>query len=174
MILSECVWHARCGIRTREWKFTWIEACLGGQPNPLRLESAAGLDGGVRLFGADPGAPDARMQALMSDAFSSREVTAWVAVTDALAIRALSWLAGKGVRPGRDLSVAGFDDSPDAFLHSLTSYNFNCEATVHAMLAHLVGRRMTQSGKNKREIVEIEGFVTPRSSTGRPRWINVV
>jgi len=90
VILSECVWQARCGIRTSEWKFMrtvdkgvfdlpprelynlkddpnelinrvddhadvardleyrmdrWIDERLDGAPNPLRLESAAGLDG---------------------------------------------------------------------------------------------------------------------------------
>ena len=90
VVLSECVWQARCGIRTREWKFMktidkgmfdlpprelyhlkddpkerhnlveahpalardlelkmmrWIDERLAGRPNPLRLESAAGLDG---------------------------------------------------------------------------------------------------------------------------------
>ena len=90
VVLSECVWQARCGIRTTEWKFMktidkglfdlpprelynlerdptemnnvvekhpelareleyrmdrWIEERLGNRPNPLRVESAAGLDG---------------------------------------------------------------------------------------------------------------------------------
>lgn len=90
VVLSECVWQARCGIRTAEWKFMktidkglfdrperelyrllddpqeqqnlvdthtdlaqtlecqmerWIEKRLGSKPNPLRLESEAGLDG---------------------------------------------------------------------------------------------------------------------------------
>ena len=90
VVLSECVWQARCGIRNAGWKFMktvaegpyelpprelyglgddpkeqrnladehadlardleytmdrWIEQRLAGRPDPLRLESVAGLDG---------------------------------------------------------------------------------------------------------------------------------
>lgn len=122
VVLSECVWQARCGIRTPEWKFmktldkglfdlperelynlkddpkelhnlidtsadiarglnstldAWIAERLDGRPNPLLVESAAGLDGvdmlndaiahmGVNWHSLTPGNPGTALRATPS------------------------------------------------------------------------------------------------------------
>ncbi len=129
--------------------------------------AAAGYTRAVRQFtaghegsGLDVGVP-------LRSALADPAVTAVVAENDRMGIACLAWLEQQGLRAGHDLSVAGFDDTPDAFMHNLTSYNFNCEATVHAMLAHLFGRRLPRRGRTRIEAVEVEGFVTQRRSTAR-------
>jgi DNA-binding LacI/PurR family transcriptional regulator len=47
--------------------------------------------------------------------------TAVLAITDMLALGTLDALAARGLRPGHDVSVAGFDDIPDAAIAQLTT-----------------------------------------------------
>ncbi|MFD0059471.1 LacI family DNA-binding transcriptional regulator [Streptomyces sp. NPDC056690] len=54
--------------------------------------------------------PEAARQA--ADTLLSRDVTAIVAVSDALALSAYDALRDRGLRPGADVAVTGFDNSP--------------------------------------------------------------
>jgi hypothetical protein len=62
------------------------------------------------------------------------------------------------------LSVISFDDTLEAFLWKLTSYNHNVSAIMHAMLAHILDPRMTADAPGRGAAVEIEGFVTQRGT----------
>jgi DNA-binding LacI/PurR family transcriptional regulator len=105
-------------------------------------------------------------QPLFERALAMPGVSAWVTDTDAFALDALSFLAGRGVRVPQDLSVVGFDDSLEAAFYRLSSYNFNGAAVTDAMLAYLLkpGRAVGQS-----RAPEIEGYVTERATTGKAR-----
>ncbi|MBD3241282.1 MAG: GntR family transcriptional regulator [Chitinivibrionales bacterium] len=91
------------------------------------------------------------------------QVTAWIAENDELALAALEHVRGAGLTVPRQLSIAGFDDSEEAHVTGLTSYNFNGSAYVHAMLSAVLGYapRATAAGSP----VTIEGIVIPRMST---------
>ena len=78
---------------------------------------------------------------------SGHPPTALVCVSDAMALGALNWLDENGVKPGRDVAVVGFDDSPVAELirPGLTSVRQPLEAVaekvIEVLLEHLAGAR---------------------------------
>ena len=155
--------HTRIGFLLISRSQRWAENRCAGMRGVF---SAVVSSAGVRTFAIDHAGTEVQVGPALRAALDDR-VTAVVAENDWMAIRCLSWLDTEGIRPGRDLSVAGFDDTVDAFMHNLTSYNFNCESTAHSMLQHLLGRAMPRHDK-KAAIFEVEGFVTARRSTGRP------
>lgn len=106
-----------------------------------------------------------RLDAEFARALSDASITAWVCVSDGVAIRALSWLQQQGVDvPGR-VSVVGFDDSIEAFFEGLTSYNFNVPAVTRAMLNHVLSPARPV-GLGQGRAVSARGYVNVRSSTG--------
>lgn len=91
------------------------------------------------------------------------QVTAWIAENDELALAALEHLRMARTIIPRQLSVAGFDDSEEAHMRGLTSYNFNGSAYVNAMVRTVLG---SASAKRRAHApVSFEGVVIPRMST---------
>lgn len=97
------------------------------------------------------------------EVLSHPDVTAVVGANDWVGLECIDVLTSKGVRVPRDMSVIGFDDTQDAFLHGLSSYNFNGDGAIRAMLHHL----LHPSDMRSHGQPTIEGFVTVRSTTGR-------
>jgi hypothetical protein len=62
--------------------------------------------------------------------------------------------------------VTGFDDSTDAALSGLTSYNFNVAGLASAILTHLLHPRPRRERRGMGEWFEATGVVTARTSTG--------
>jgi DNA-binding transcriptional regulator YhcF (GntR family) len=93
--------------------------------------------------------------------------TAWVGFNDRLALHALDYLRYRKRKVPGDISVVGFDDSPEALAQKLTSYNFSSAAVVHAMMTHLLAPGRKLPGTAPLEPVEIPGYVVERSSTSR-------
>jgi hypothetical protein len=93
----------------------------------------------------------------------SNSTGAWVGTTDPLALGALRFLAEAGVDVPGTVAVAGFDDSPSAFLRGLTSYNFATRQVVTMMVNHVLAPRHTPRPESG-EIV-LDGFVSERAST---------
>jgi DNA-binding GntR family transcriptional regulator len=112
-------------------------------------------------------APRDKLLPLVEEALRRKEITAWVAASDSLALLCLDFLRSRGLRVPEDISVVGFDDSPDAFAQNLTSYNFDCPTAVAAMLGHIRGTH--GSARRRVQEVELEGFVTQRLTSGRAR-----
>jgi DNA-binding LacI/PurR family transcriptional regulator len=96
-----------------------------------------------------------------------RSMTAWVGANDSIALGALRFLAGRGVRVPGDLTVVGFDDTEEAFLQQLTSYNFNAPAVMQSMLDHVLGYGRQRRSRTMPESVEIEGYIAQRGTSGR-------
>jgi DNA-binding LacI/PurR family transcriptional regulator len=109
-----------------------------------------------------------RLVPILEQALKDRSITAWVAVSDGFALDCLDFLRDRGVGVPGDLSVIGFDDSHEAFRHGLTSYNFNGPALMHAMVAHVLSRRLPGHTTGSREPIEIDGFISARRTVGRP------
>jgi len=90
--------------------------------------------------------------------------TAVVGASDDLALACLSALRNAGRRVPQELSVVGFDDTPEAAASDLTSYNFDSQAAAQAMPNHILqpGPGMQRTAKP----VDIRGFVNRRGSAG--------
>ncbi len=98
------------------------------------------------------------------------EITAVVGASDIVALHCLNQLEDMGVAvPGRK-AVVGFDDSYPAQVYGLTSYDFNGSAAVQAAVDFVVQPRWPlyhdASGTG---IVEVQGFVKERQTTGGAR-----
>jgi len=94
--------------------------------------------------------------------------TAWVGCNDETALEALVYLRGRSLRVPQDVSVAGFDDSPEAFVHKLTSCSFNTVAAIRPMLDFVLAPRTRGAGRAGTAAVVIDGHVSERGTTGRP------
>jgi len=93
-----------------------------------------------------------------------RNITAWIAVNDELALACMDVLAGARIRiPGR-VAVAGFDDGFEASEHKLTSYNFNGRAALSALVNHVLYYNPRMAKQPFRGVEQAEGFMVSRRS----------
>jgi DNA-binding LacI/PurR family transcriptional regulator len=98
------------------------------------------------------------------EALSDSVATAWVTANDVVALAALGYLEDHGVAVPRDLSLASFDDSYQAFARDVTSYNFGLHALAEALLDHAV-RGLAPSTRKTVVPAEAPGTVMVRQST---------
>lgn len=100
-------------------------------------------------------------EALFDEA-SESGCTAWVGHNDPVALAAVEYLERHTVAVPGDVSVVGFDNSLEAGLTGLTSYDFNIGALVRAMIDHIVG---APAPGGHREVFEAAGYVVERQTT---------
>jgi DNA-binding transcriptional regulator YhcF (GntR family) len=101
---------------------------------------------------------------LFNEMLRDRSVTAWVGANDVVALSMVHFLRGQKIQVPRKMSVIGFDDSQEAFLNKLTSYNFNYSTLISAMLQYLLSPgSFAHEGKGS-SMIEIDGFITVRES----------
>jgi len=105
---------------------------------------------------------------LMEAAYADRSLTAWVGAEDDTAIPCLRFLQEHGMAVPEDVSVVGFDDSLESFMHRLTSYNYDGPAYVRMMLSHVLSPGSPESGGVGNHPVELPGTVVIRQSVGPP------
>lgn len=98
---------------------------------------------------------------LLETLLAREATTAWVACSDSLAANCLDFLEWTGKRVPEDIAVVGFDDSPEAIYHQLTSYNFNGNAVMHAMVAHVVN---PGAADGLAEPIRFGGYVVERGT----------
>jgi DNA-binding LacI/PurR family transcriptional regulator/DNA-binding GntR family transcriptional regulator len=103
---------------------------------------------------------------LVRRAATDSGITAWVGVNDTVALGCLAFhkqSEGK-VRP--DTAVVGFDDTLEAFLARMTSYNLGYSTAARAMLGHVLHPPVGPSRSQRiGPAVEISGYITVRAST---------
>jgi DNA-binding LacI/PurR family transcriptional regulator len=96
-----------------------------------------------------------------------KDITAYIAASDAVAMAAILRLEAKGLRIPADLSVVGFDDGYDAHLFDLTTCNFNSTAAVQAMVDFIVNPGWRPLAGGTRDcVVEVNGYVKERGTSG--------
>lgn len=106
----------------------------------------------------------ARIRRCLTELLASQDATAWVCYSDALAIQCKRFLTELPRRAGRRPLVVGFDDSHEAFLERITSYNFNGKGYMHAMVDYILNPRRRVSGREYEGAIELEGFVNERNA----------
>jgi DNA-binding LacI/PurR family transcriptional regulator len=105
-----------------------------------------------------------KLDPLFSEARRSG-ATAWVGVTDEIALEALRHLHEAGISVPREISVMGFDDTMEAFMAEMTSYQFNTLGAMRPTLDHILRPRVPEAERDRKPVT-IEGFVNERQSTG--------
>jgi DNA-binding LacI/PurR family transcriptional regulator len=102
---------------------------------------------------------------IFQKALQDRSITAWVAESDFVALQAMAFLRGHGMRVPEDISVVGIDDTVEALGERLTTYSFNAAGLVHATLNHILKAGTTRRLHNKGPM-EIPGMLKERRTTG--------
>jgi DNA-binding LacI/PurR family transcriptional regulator/DNA-binding transcriptional regulator YhcF (GntR family) len=95
-------------------------------------------------------------------------ITAWVFPSDFLGTVAQDYLRQRNINVPGDISIVAFDNSSRALKHRLTSYSFNTPALARAMLEFVVNRENARWRKKNR-VIEIEGTIVERESSGRAK-----
>jgi DNA-binding LacI/PurR family transcriptional regulator len=106
------------------------------------------------------------LEPLVARALAERRLSAWVAATDEVAMECLEALRRHRIDVPGEISLVGFDDSLGALDTMLTSYNFNAQAIVDAMLRHVLNPQWQALRRFGDRPVEIEGFLSERTTTG--------
>jgi len=101
---------------------------------------------------------------VLEAALRHEDITAWVAEDDSTAVRCLEFLQARDVALPQRLSLLGFDDTEEALLRGISSYNFNIPGIMHAMVEHIVRPHPV---RGSRERVVIDGFINVRQTSGR-------
>lgn len=101
---------------------------------------------------------------VIEHALSTGGSTAWVCVTDTLALVALEYLHAKGVKVPRQIAVVGFDDSEKAFSSNLTSYNFDPVGLFESIVSWVLDYPSRAPKKVNSDFYTPRGFVVQRTS----------
>lgn len=105
-----------------------------------------------------------RMRPLFERALSDPSITAWLCLNDDLASLAMAFLLRRGLRAGRDISIAGFDNSPLSHHARITSYDFMMDRMAPLALRCLqFPEVMAARGKAR----HVPGQVVVRESSNR-------
>jgi DNA-binding LacI/PurR family transcriptional regulator len=107
------------------------------------------------------------MRPLFERALAVKDASVWIADNDVTALGALVFLKRKGIAVPKKISVAGFDNTRESQVASLTSYDFNIAGAAHACLSFIYNPSLPQWEREKHSVI-IEGRVIPRSSTSPP------
>jgi DNA-binding LacI/PurR family transcriptional regulator len=102
--------------------------------------------------------------AALDTVFEQRR-TCWVCANDDVALQCLTYLKEAGVSVPERISLVGFDNTPEASMAGLTSYDFSYPALAHAMLDHILAPTGVRA--RQRRPVEVEGTLVVRGTTTR-------
>jgi DNA-binding LacI/PurR family transcriptional regulator len=150
----------------------------GGDPVELSLDEVGYTDCELRIQGLQKAMPDARLRLVSGghNAFSSGlkgaeyaldsqdRPTAIVGLSDVQALGAMEAMKVRGLTPGRDLTVAGFDDIPPAETAGLTTIRQPIKDKGRA-----VGRILLDPASTERQILMPTQLVVRSSSGPAPR-----
>ncbi len=150
----------------------------GTQPVELTLDEVGYTDCELRIRGLQKEMPDARIRLVSGghNAFSSGVIaaewvldsqdrpTAIVGLSDVLALGAMEAMKTRGLVPGRDVSVAGFDDIPAAETAGLTTIRQPIKDKGRA-----VGRVLLDPAATDRQIMLPTELIVRASSGPAPR-----
>jgi hypothetical protein len=106
------------------------------------------------------------LQSSLAALAARSEITAWVCVTDRVALAALEYLRSQPARAVPTPALAGFDDRFEAFQEGITSYNFSGRRAMAALLGHVL-RPGDMDQSTTRGPLSIDGAVVERASTRR-------
>lgn len=141
-----------------------VERCtlqITGSPVVARHTATAARDAMARELDLE------LLGRVMDEAYSHKDITAWVAVNDAVGVQCLRYLKERGCRVPQDICVVAFDDTEAAYQSGLSSYNFNVPRLMRTMINALLQPSTFNRAYavTKGQPVDIEGFVNVRRSS---------
>jgi DNA-binding LacI/PurR family transcriptional regulator len=106
--------------------------------------------------------------ALFKQAAADKSITAWVCANDQVGEMAVDFCRDSRIAVPLDLWILGFDDTSTALMRRLTSFNFNHLGLIQSILNFIL-RPSSFAEMHKEQVVEIDGIITERETTGL-RW----
>ncbi|MBD3419126.1 MAG: GntR family transcriptional regulator [Chitinivibrionales bacterium] len=100
---------------------------------------------------------------LFDEALKDENITVWVCANDMLAFIARDYLMRKAIKISDDISLLGFDNTPECLQYHLTSYNFNFPAAGYGMFDYIT-RPYSFLAHHKNQVIDIEGHIVERKS----------
>jgi DNA-binding LacI/PurR family transcriptional regulator/DNA-binding transcriptional regulator YhcF (GntR family) len=160
--------HRRVCFFSRRATDLWGQKrCSGIQ----QVFTMAGLpEQALRLVSADCGT-DAkkervRFARMLDEAVVNERNSAWVVSDDSVALDyLLPFLRARKLRPGEDISIAGFDNTMESLAQNLASFDFDEAGSVPVLMSLLLDpahRRYLPI--NDAHVVSVPGFVVARRS----------
>lgn len=122
---------------------------------PITAYHVAELTGSEHLYSS--------VSALTEKALAMPKVGVLVCSADSVAVQCFNYLMHKRIPVPGKISIIGFDDSLEAFLSRITSFNFNGAAVVDSMVEYLVRIRQGTT-KNIHIPEKTQGFITVRAT----------
>jgi hypothetical protein len=105
---------------------------------------------------------------LFAQVLAHRELTAWIADCDIVALKAIRFLGGRGLKVPQDISVVGFDNLPVASTNHLTTFSFEFPEIGRQMLQYVLKAEPHEYHAR----VVVEGIVVERESTAQARKLS--
>jgi len=105
------------------------------------------------------GAYAAHVHDMLSVSLDKGRHTAIVAADDDTAVSCLDYLINRKIKVPDEISVAGFDDTLDASVRGITSYNFNGGTAMHMMVSFILDPKR---GHSDNPCVELPGNIIER------------
>jgi GntR family transcriptional regulator, arabinose operon transcriptional repressor len=95
-------------------------------------------------------------------ALEHKEITAWIAANDYIALDAIDYLKKREIAVPEDISIIGFDDCFESLNYQLTTYNFNSPALMHAMYNFIADSQKSDKIPKQTSLVDCMGYIVER------------
>jgi DNA-binding LacI/PurR family transcriptional regulator len=107
----------------------------------------------------------AALRPVLVHTYADPSITAWVCSDDSLAVLAHAFILEKGRVPGRELTLASFDNSRMPNMLGITSYDFGFDIMGRLAANCLTSPHLVTVDKNN--TVRTSGQLVARASSGR-------
>jgi DNA-binding LacI/PurR family transcriptional regulator len=105
---------------------------------------------------------------LFEKTLAQNDITAWVCENDGIALLGWNYCLKRRVRIPHDISIIGFDNTPESLLNGLSTYSFNLPVAARSMLSFIINPRSVTLS-HMRTPIDIDGMVIKRGTTARAR-----
>lgn len=106
-----------------------------------------------------------KLRPLLDRLISRRDISAWVAANDIMALHCLDYL--RRHRVDTSVSIVGFDNTPAAADRKVSSYDFNTVASVKNAIRFLLAPSAPQFRAPRHRVIATDGKVVVRGSMRR-------
>jgi DNA-binding LacI/PurR family transcriptional regulator len=106
-------------------------------------------------------------------ALENKEITAWIAANDYIALNCIDYLKKRKIAVPGDISIIGFDDIFESINYQLTTYNFNSYALIHSMYNFLSDSQHSGSPTKQTAMEVCDGYIVERKTVAQKTGMQV-
>jgi DNA-binding LacI/PurR family transcriptional regulator/DNA-binding transcriptional regulator YhcF (GntR family) len=106
----------------------------------------------------------APVEDLCRKALEHKEITAWIATNDFVALDCMDFLKKCDIAVPEKISIIGFDDCFEAISYNLTSFNFDGQALIHSMVNYILTSQRSDHFQKQSEVEVVDGYIIERKT----------